>query len=256
MDLVYAFILAFVQGVTEWFPISSSGHLTILQKFLGGVDSLDFQVALHFGTLMAVFVYFRKDITFILRDVLGGNWKTQNSKLGFLILIASIPAGLMGFIFMSLFDKLSSSFLILGFGWLITSMALFVGSSSVKQSKNKFTYSKAFAIGLAQMLSLIPGISRSGMTISFGLLFGLNEKESIKFSYLLAIPVILGASLFTFGNEYLPFELLGVTIFCFLVSLVFMNFSFKYVLSDRKNLKWFGFYTLILSVIFIFLGLN
>lgn len=256
MDLFYSFILAFVQGVTEWFPISSSGHLTILQKFLVGVDSLDFQVALHFGTLMAVFVYFRKDITFILRDILGGNWKTQNARLGFLLIVASIPVGLIGFIFMSLFNKLSSSLLVLGFGWLITSMALFVGSSSVKQDKKKFTYSKAFIVGLAQMLSLIPGISRSGMTISFGLLFGLNEKESIKFSYLLAIPVIIGASLFTFGKEYLPFELLGVTLFCFLVSLVFMNFSFKYVLNDRKNLRWFGIYTLILAVLTILISLN
>ncbi|MEK6909007.1 MAG: undecaprenyl-diphosphate phosphatase [Nanoarchaeota archaeon] len=248
MDLTSALILAFVQGILEWFPVSSSGHLSLFQNILGLDNGLDLQVALHFGTLMAVFVYFRNDIVSIFRDFLQGNWKTSNSRLGFLLLVASIPAGIFGFIFRSYFE-LSSGLFILGFGWVITSVTLFIGSFTPKKNKKDIGYMHAFMIGIAQMLALIPGVSRSGMTISSGLFFGLNEKDAIKFSYLLSIPVIFGANLVTFGNETIPIEYLFPTVVCFVLGLIFMTFSFKYILSNRKNLRWFGFYTLVLGIV-------
>lgn len=245
-------LLALIQGILEWFPVSSSGHIAILENFLGINKGLDLEIALHFGTLMAVFVYFRKDIVNIVRDLLHSKWKTANSKLGLLIIIASIPAALIGFLFSSYLK--SSSFLLLGFGWIVTSTALFVGSISKNRIKevSSISYSKAFFIGVAQVLALIPGVSRSGMTISSGLFYGLNEKDSIKFSYLLSIPIIIGANIFAFGNKTIPFEFLFPTLLCFIVGLIFMHFSFNYVLNKRKNLRFFGIYTLILGIICLY----
>lgn len=255
MDLISAIILAIVQGISEWFPISSSGHLVLVERFLVLEGGLDLQVALHFGTLMAVFVYFRKDIIHIVRDVLNGEWKTPNARLGFLLLAASIPVAIIGFTFGRILDNLSESLLVLGFGWLITSIVLFIGSYAPKR-KNKIGYTDAFLIGIAQMLALIPGVSRSGMTISSGLYFGLGEKEAIKFSYLLAIPAIIGANLVTFGNGTIPVEYLLPTGICFALGLIFTNISFKYVLNRRENLKWFGVYTLIIGILSLFFGLS
>ena len=106
-------------------------------------------------------------------------------------------------------------------------------------------------IGVSQVIAFVPGVSRSGMTISSGLFFGLKEKQAILFSYLLVIPVILGADLVTFGNKTISTSFLLPTVVCFLVGLIFMNISFKYVLSNRKNLRWFAVYTLLLGLALI-----
>lgn len=248
-------ILALVQGILEWFPVSSSGHIYLFELLLGVQSGLDLEVALHFGTLMAVFVYFRKDIVNIVRDLLHSKWKTANSRLGFLILIASIPAAIFGFIFRSYFE-ISSTFLVLGLGWVITSTALFIGAFSTTKlnSASSLSFSKALIVGFAQVVSLVPGISRSGMTISSGLLFGLKEKEAVRFSYLLSIPAIIGANLVTFGNKTIPIDLLFPSLICFLVGLIFIHISFNFVLKNKRNLIWFGVYTLIIGIIAVFFG--
>ena len=257
MDLVSALVLAVVQGIAEWFPVSSSGHMALVGKFLESSADFAFEMALNFGTLMAVFVYFRRDIVMIFRDIINGHWLTDNSRLGFLLLIASIPAGVFGFIFKSYFDVLSGNLFILGSGWLVTSVVLFIGSFSKSKNKNahQLSYSRALIIGASQVLAFVPGVSRSGMTMSSGLFFGLKEKQTILFSYLLSIPVIMGANLVTFGNGVIPFEFLIPTLVCFVLGLIFMNFSFKYVLNDRKNLRWFGLYTGVLGIVSLVFGL-
>ncbi|MEK6925047.1 MAG: undecaprenyl-diphosphate phosphatase [Nanoarchaeota archaeon] len=245
-------VLALVQGILEWFPVSSSGHLYIFELLLGFKSGLDLEVALHFGTLMAVFVYFRKDIVNIVRDLIHSKWKTNNSRLGFLIIIASIPVAIFGFLFRSYFE-ISSSFIVLGFGWIVTSTALFIGAFSNTKLNNasSLSFSKALLVGFAQVISLVPGVSRSGMTISSGLLFGLNEKDALKFSYLLSIPAIIGANIVTFGNRTIHSDFLIPSLVCFLVGLIFINISFNYVLNNKRNLIWFGIYTLILGIICI-----
>ena len=119
-DIISALILAIVQGLTEWFPVSSSGHLVLFENILGFSGGLAFSVALHFGTLMAVFVYFGKDITDILRDLLVGNWTSQNGRLGILIAIATIPAGIVGFLVRDLFDGVFTSLGVTALGFGIT----------------------------------------------------------------------------------------------------------------------------------------
>ncbi|MEK6928604.1 MAG: undecaprenyl-diphosphate phosphatase [Nanoarchaeota archaeon] len=245
-ELIAALILAVVQGITEWLPISSSGHLVIFEKLLGYDGGLFFEVALHFGTLMAVFVYFGQDIVDILRDLLNLNFKSENGKIGIFLIIASIPAGIIGLFFHNIIS-VSGNWIMLALGFLISSIILFIGSSAPAKVK-KLGFLGAIFVGLMQIFSLFRGVSRSGSTITAGLLAGLNEKQAIKFSYLLSIPIILGANIILVGNNTLPSELIWAALVSFFVSLGAMHFSFNYILNNRKNLRWLGIYLLVVAL--------
>ncbi len=247
-DFVSAIILAIVQGITEWIPVSSSGHLVLVERLLNYNGGLFFDVALHFGTLMAVFVYFGRDITNILEDLLKGRWKSENGRLGIYILIATIPAGIVGTIFLNYFEQIFGNLLFVALGFGITGLLLFIASIDVKR-KRELNIKGAFLIGLAQIASIFPGISRSGTTISSGLLLGLNEKDAVKFSFLMSIPIIFGANILTIGNRVLPKELIWATLVSFFVGLGAIHVLYKYVLLDKKRLRWFGGYALLLGLI-------
>jgi undecaprenyl-diphosphatase len=248
-DLISALIIAVVQGIAEWMPISSSGHLVIAERLLNYSGGLQFDVALHFGTLMAVFVYFGKDIIDIAEDILKGKWASDNAKLGFLILIASIPAALFGFVFKKYFEVAFSSLGVVALGFGITGIVLLIASLDFSFAKGENNWKKALFIGLGQALALFPGISRSGMTISCGLLGGLKEKNALKFSFLMSIPVVIGANIIEIGNETLPRELIWATLAAFAVGLASIYFLMKIVLASRKNLRYFAAYCLILALI-------
>lgn len=242
-----ALVLAIVQGFTEWFPISSSGHLVLFQSLLGYSGGLLLETALHFGTLMAVFVYFGKDITDILRDFFSGRWKTENGRMAWLLIVASIPAGIVGFLAKDYFDSVLSNLYIVAFGFGITGLLLVMVSFLDLKSHN-LSVKSSFLIGIAQAISIIPGISRSGSTMGSGIILGLSEKNAMKFSFLMAIPVILGANILTVGSQVLPINLLWATLVSFLVGLISIHVVFKYLLASRNNYKWFGFYCLALAL--------
>lgn len=245
-EVISSIILSIIQGITEWIPVSSSGHLEIFGRILDFNRALFFDVALHFGTLMAVFVYFGRDIVNIIRDLFGRKWKSDNGRMGIMLIISCIPIGIIGFLFFRFIEELSESLIFLAIGWAITSMFLSIGSLAPVKQKKLGIYG-ALLIGIAQVFSLFRGISRSGTTIVTGLWLGLNERDAIKFSYLLSIPIIFGANILTIGNQKLPGEMLWSTLVSFFVSLFFIHISFNYILNDRKNLKWLALYTLILG---------
>jgi len=250
-ELVSALILAVVQGITEWFPISSSGHLVLFEELLGYSGGLLFSVALHFGTLMAVFVYFGKDITDIFRDLLSGRFDTEHGKMGLLLLVASIPAAIVGFSIKNVFEDVFLNLGIVAFGFGITGLFLLISSFNFQQKIGKIRdlgYGRTFLIGIAQAFSLVPGISRSGATMSLGVLLGLNEKNAMKFAFLMSIPVIFGANILAIGNTALPTELIWATLLSFVVGLVSIHVVFKYVLINRKNFRWFAAYCLLLAL--------
>jgi len=260
-DFLSALILAVIQGVTEWFPVSSSGHIVLFEGILGYQGGLQFNVAVHFGTLMAVFVYFGKEITDIFRDFLSARWNTEEGRLAWLIIVASVPAGILGFLARDFFESTFSDLRVVVFGFGITGLFLLISSidttsfrkrSSMSQEKHmslkEMGYGKAFLVGIAQALAIVPGISRSGATISSGLLFGLSEKAAMKFSFLMAIPIIFGANIFVIGNNTLSSDLIWATLVAFVVGLLAIHVVFKYVLTKRKNLRWFGFYCILLAI--------
>lgn len=247
-DLISAIILAVVQGFTEWLPVSSSGHLVLFEKLLNYKGGLVFDVALHFGTLMAVFVYFGRDIIDILEELLKGRFNSENGRLGVMLIIASVPAGLLGYFAIDYFESVLSNLGIVALGFALTGMFLLIASVPGKIKTDKAGWREAFFIGAAQALSIVPGISRSGSTISSGVLVGLNEKTAMKFSFLLSIPLVFGANILTIGDNTLPPELIWATLISFAVGLASIHLIFNYILVSRKNFIWFGIYCLLLAI--------
>ncbi|MCA9485778.1 MAG: undecaprenyl-diphosphate phosphatase [Nanoarchaeota archaeon] len=248
-ELLSSLIIAIVQGLTEWLPVSSSGHLVLAEKLLGVQNpSLFFDVALHFGTLMAVFVYFGSDIVDIVKDLISGKFSSENGRLGLLIIVATIPAALAGFFLKEIFEKVFNSLAITALGFGITGIFLIIASLS-KERSHALNTKSAFVIGVAQIFALFPGISRSGSTLGSGLLFGLKEKQAIKFSFLMSIPIIFGANILVIGNNALPSNLIWATLVAFIVGLGTIHLLYGKILTSRKNLKWFGFYALALAIV-------
>jgi len=248
-NIISALILAIVQGLSEWLPISSSGHLVLFQEILNYSPGLEFDVALHFGTLMAVFVYFGREIMDIIEAILKGKWKSDEARMGFLIILATIPAAVLGILFKKLFESAFSSLSVVAFGFAITSMILMIASLDFGENRKKMpSWMDSIWIGFAQALAILPGISRSGSTIGSGLLRGLDEKSAMKFSFLMSIPVIFGAGIVEIGNNKLPGDLIWATLLAFLVGLATIHFLLKFVSRSKKNLRWFALYVLILAI--------
>ncbi len=197
MTWFQALILGVIQGLTEFLPISSSGHLVVLPLLLNWESrGLFFDVILHLGTSCALIIYFKKDIFAIIKGILI-NRKSKEAKLGVSVLLGTIPAVVLGFLFESSIEEQFrsgvsvASFLILG--TLIMIAAEYIGAHKEKSGINGL---KALIIGFFQALALFPGVSRSGATISGGMFTKLSREDAARFSFLLSIPVILGAAAF------------------------------------------------------------
>ena len=204
MEFFQIVVLALIQGLTEFLPISSSAHLILPSEVLGWPDQgLAFDVAVHLGSLIAVVVYFRHDVWALIRDGLGGiktgNF-TDEGRLAWLIVLATIPAGLAGLIFQDFIEtKLRSAAVIaattIGFGVLLWWAD---ARGERRETLAQLNWKKALAIGAAQALALIPGTSRSGITMTAGLMLGMKREDAARFSFLMSIPVIaLSALLLT-----------------------------------------------------------
>ena len=253
-EIIAALILAVVQGITEWIPVSSSGHLVLFEKMLGYQGGLTFEVALHFGTLMAVFVYFGKDIVDIIKDVIRLDFKTENGRTGLFLIIATIPVGIIGFLFIDVFERAFNNLYLAALGFGVTGLLLLISTLDLDKSKDKLRAKDSLIIGIVQIFSILPGISRSGSTMSTGMLLGLSPKASARFSFLLSIPVIFGANILAIGNERLPPSLIWASLVSFIVGLGVMHWMFKSVLTSKKNLRWFGAYALLLAAgVFVYL---
>ncbi|MFW6237940.1 MAG: undecaprenyl-diphosphate phosphatase [Halanaerobiales bacterium] len=197
MEIIKAIVLGCIQGLTEFLPVSSSGHLVIFQTLLGlDPGQLTLNVFLHLGTLVPVFIIFRHDI----RDIL--LLKKEKRYLGLLILVGTTPAVFLGIIIKSYFSRIFASTVTAGNMLLVTGSLLFL-AEKIPESKRKLTSFKplnAIIVGLFQALAIMPGISRSGSTIVGALFQKLNREDAARFSFLLAIPVIFGAGAMETGD--------------------------------------------------------
>jgi len=198
MDLLHIIVLSFIQGITEFLPISSSGHLILPHGLFGWPEQgLTFDVAVHVGTLIAVITYYRQDIIAIITDWSGslvGKGHTDNSRLAWYIAAATVPAGLAGLAFDSYIEENLRSTLIIASTTIIFGILLAFadqkGDSNTKEL-TAMTLKIAIIIGCFQAVALIPGTSRSGITITAALFFYFSREASAKFSFLLSIPIIL-----------------------------------------------------------------
>lgn len=189
MNLGQAIVLGIVQGITEFFPISSSGHLVIFQTLFGlNEPQMAFDIFLHVGTSAAVIIFFREDILKLFGD---------DRKTLFLILIASIPTFIIGFFFKDALEGFFGAARIVGYMLIITGIWLGLASrmaSSRTGQKKELGPVNSVIIGLSQGIAVIPGISRSGATIATGMVLGIEKEKACRFSFLLSLPAVLGAA--------------------------------------------------------------
>lgn len=251
VSLIEALLLGIVQGLTEWLPISSSGHLVIIQEFMQIEVPLFFDIILHLGTFTVILIYFRHDIFQILKAIFKLDFKSDYGRLGLFIILGNIPIALTGLIF---YDAITSFFknpMLVGFALLATGTLLYL--SKYGNSNKKLNTSESLIVGLAQAIAIIPGISRSGFTISVGLLRGISQEEIFRFSFLLAAPAILGATLFDYRNLSLMEVDISAIIVGFSAALVVGYFSLRLLsrLVKTGRFHLFAYYCWIIGLILL-----
>lgn len=263
MDYFWAACLGLIQGLSEFWPVSSSGHLLIFHEFSGFLqeDSLTFDVSLHVGTLLAVVVYFRRDLLLLLRGFLRTFKKWQpvidhDQRLAWQIIIACVPAVVVGALFHDLIaDYLRSPWIVVVTLMSVAFIFLLVerryrGLHDVQS----LTLHGALLIGVAQVLSFIPGVSRSGITIITGMITGLKREQAARFSFLLSTPIVFAASVkefFSWWERGFASHDLALVALGFTVSFISGLFAIRFLLHILKkySLRPFAYYRLVLGVI-------
>ncbi|NCP64733.1 MAG: undecaprenyl-diphosphate phosphatase [Paraglaciecola sp.] len=201
MSLFEIIVLAIIQGLTEFLPISSSAHLILPSAVLGWQNQgLAFDVSVHVGSLLAVMIYFRHDIVRLLMAWLQQGFsqhQSQDSKLAWWIIVATIPAIIVGYLLKDFVEGYGRSALVIASTTIIFGLLLWYADRTAKLTKSMadMSWKNAILIGIAQAIAVIPGTSRSGITMTAGLMLGLDRESAARFSFLLSIPVILGAGL-------------------------------------------------------------
>ena len=252
MGIFEAILLGAVQGVTEFLPISSSGHLVIFQKYFEvGNSGNSFEILVHLGTLGSIIVVFFDEIKLIIQNV--KSQKTQNYIL--FVIVGTIPAGIFGLGLRDVFESSFRNLTLVGIFLIFTGTVLFL-SMSLKKADEQITYTKSILIGFAQALAIFPGISRSGMTICTALFLGIGPKEAARFSFLLAIPAISGAGAITMVDVGTNFQMSIYVAAAALISSFFTGlFSLKWLINWLRNGKfhYFGLYCIIIGIITLFM---
>ncbi|RLC38498.1 undecaprenyl-diphosphatase UppP [Candidatus Falkowbacteria bacterium] len=262
INYFYSAIFGIIQGITEFVPISSSGHLVILHDFISLPiqNQMAFDVILHFGSLLAVIYYFKKDIASLLTAWLRSfaGKRNDSSRLSWLIILSTIPAALVGFLFNDLIENKFRSILVVA-AMLVIVGILFIIFEKFSQKNKEYKnigWREALIIGLAQIIAFIPGTSRSGITIIAGLSANLKREAAVRFSFLLSIPIIFGAVIVKMPSiikSKPPAEEMLLLIVGFIFSYLAGFLAIKYFMRFIKNhsLNIFAVYRFVLAAIIL-----
>lgn len=266
IDAIQALILGIVQGVTEWLPISSSGHLALIQLVMNLQVPIFFDIVLHFGTLAAVIGIYRHELLTILKSVIMTRRKKdlntkedlKSIKWGrrflLLIILGLIPTALMGVALRSFFEESFYSMWSLGLGFIISGVMIFATKFINKGTKSMGKVD-AFLIGIGQGLSIFSSISRSGATISFGMFRHVERSELITYSFLLSIPAIIGAGLYdlAFADNTSQVEILRIPLESYIIGILsagvvgYLSIKFLINIINRGEFYLFSFYCFLLG---------
>lgn len=262
MSIIEIIILSVIQGLTEFLPISSSGHLILVPKILGWSDQgLEMDVAVHLGTLMSVLLYFRRDVSSMIIEtvayIFSGFRKTRltdSARLGLVIAVATIPAVILGFTLKKLGIDLVRHVWIIATTSIVFGLILYLADRQRQDlSMGQMTFGRGLVVGFAQALALIPGTSRSGICLTAARFMGFDRTSSAKFAFLLSIPSILGAGLLTAvdavkaGQNLLTQDFFLAIVMSFLVGL--MAIHFMLVFLNRHGVWIFTLYRVLLGII-------
>ena len=249
MDYLDSLILGIIQGLTEFLPVSSSGHLELGKSILGDnslpKESMIFTVVLHFATALSTIVVFRKDIIEIIKELLKFEWNS-NTQFIFKIIISMLPAALIGVFFETELESLfSNNIVLVGAMLIITGLLLLLADRAQNTSKN-VSFKNAFTVGVAQAVAILPGISRSGATISTAVLLGIDKTKAARFSFLMVIPLIFGKVFKDIFSGELSYENAQITslgigfIAAFVSGLLACTWMIRLV--KNSQLKYFAYY--------------
>jgi len=256
MDIIQAISLALLQGLTEFLPVSSSAHLILLPVLAGwGDQGLAFDVAVHVGTLTAVVAFYRKDVAQIIvawsRSVIGKGM-TEDAKLAWYVVLGTIPVGLVGIALPEVVETVLRSPLVIAGSTIVFAFLLWFAEKQAKEERTTITLLDAVIIGLFQAIALIPGTSRSGITITAGLMTGLRREHAARFSFLLSIPVIALAGMVKGLELYksaipVQWDMISIGV-CLSAVMAYLSIGWFLKLLDKIGMMPFVFYRLILGI--------
>ncbi|NRD21960.1 undecaprenyl-diphosphatase UppP [Winogradskyella litoriviva] len=258
MEIIDAIILGIIQGLTEFLPVSSSGHLELGKAILGDnsvpKESLLFTVVLHFATALSTMVIFRKDILEIIKGVLKFEW---NEDLQFVskIALSMLPAVVVGVFFEKQLEQLfNGNILLVGCMLIVTAVLLYLADKA-KDTQKKVSFSNAFVIGVSQAIAMLPGISRSGATISTSVLLGNDKTKAARFSFLMVVPLIFGKIAKDLLGGELTYDSSNFTALSvgFIAAFVAGLFACTWMIAlvKKSKLSYFAIYCLIVGVVAI-----
>ena len=258
MEVIDAILLGIIQGLTEFLPVSSSGHLELGKAILGDnsvpEESLLFTVVLHFATALSTIVVFRKDIFDIIKGVFAFKWN-EDTKFVVKIAVSMLPAAIIGFTFESELSALfGGNIKLVGFMLIITALLLYLADKA-KNTRKKVSFSNALVIGFSQAIAMLPGISRSGATISTSVLLGNDKTKAARFSFLMVVPLIFGkiakdilSGELTYDSQ--NFTALSIGFVAAFISGLFAC-TWMIALVKKSKLKYFAYYCVIVGLIAI-----
>ena len=256
MTVVQSIILGIVQGITEFLPISSSAHLVLVPRLLGwdnllhqNASQIDFDIMLHLGSLLALIIYFRKDLLLLV-----SKRSKQNDKLLKLLAFGSMPIILVALLMGSFFESIFSSALHTAALLVLTGVIILFAEAFARLKRDEMSLSvgEGIMIGMVQAVAIAPGISRSGVTISAGLMLGLNREAAARFSFLLAIPAVFGAFVFSLKDASLQ-PINSLFIIGLVSSFIFSYAAIKFLLGylQKGSLKVFAGYCIVVGLIIV-----
>lgn len=262
MNILEAIILGLAQGLTEFIPVSSSGHLVLLHEAFGITENgLTFDVALHIGTLAALVIYFYKDIILLVQGILG---KNEHTKLAWLIALATIPAVISGMLLQDSAESAFRSVRLVAINLIVVAFIMLAAEWFAKRYQRKtklekISLTQALLVGAAQAVAVVPGVSRSGSTITTGLFVGIDRVAATRFSFLLGIPITAGAIVKVLATDDAASmvsseaSLFVVGIVTALLSGLFaIRFLLKYL--SKHSLAAFAYYRIALGALVLILG--
>lgn len=248
MSFIEAILLGIIQGLTEFLPISSSGHLVLFQNWMDiNIEGNSFEVVVHIGTLGSILFVFWPDISHLLKSI--SQKKTQKQIL--ILALATLPAVVVGLLFKDEIRMLFDSSHAVSYALIMTGIVLLL-SKFAKQKGTKLNWGTGLIVGIAQAIAIIPGISRSGFTISTALLLGTDTREAARFSFLLAIPAISGAGLLT-ALDHVNDQTMSITVISggllssFLIGVLALKWLIHWLESGKYY--WFGVYCIGIGVL-------
>lgn len=263
MTILQSIILGIVQGLTELLPISSSAHLNLIPWIFNWNIPESFDVALHFGTLLAIGIFFFKDW---IKLIIGGfnqvvkKEKTHEGRMFWYIVLATIPGGIIGFLLDHFLEDYLTKPIIIAITLIVMGIILYIADKNCKSETEyeNMTLKQTFLIGLSQCLAFIPGVSRSGVTMTAGRIMGVKRESAAKYSFMLSAPIVLAASIFKlkdFIEFFMVADMTGIIAFAmgvimsFIAGIIVIKFLLEYL--KKGSFKVFAIYRIVIGIIVI-----